>query len=276
MAKKKSKARRPAAARKERKIDIDNEDAVLHAMSRELDIPVEDLNIEADREYGSFTNETVWEVSTSGGHKRWAVVASDDVAEEIAKAVVRQDLENEPEIFNRDFIESHIDLDRLRRELTSDVEESNRESVEDEAKRRPIEFMKENGIDIPSPTKAEIGDYVSSYYDDEEADEKRKWLEEMDDPEDQWAEMGSEPEVSDSAIEGVIEDITKNQLRDPMDYLRDIYGDEAGKRAIEIAGLDIDAAVDEAVSTDGVGHFISRYDGHMHDGPGGLVYWRSH
>ena len=60
-----------------------------------------------------------------------------------------------------------------------------------------------------------------------------------------------------------------------MEYLDDIYGDEAAKKAIEIAGIDVEAAAKEAVSTDGEGHFLSGYDGETHETKGGLVYWRT-
>ena len=53
------------------------------------------------------------------------------------------------------------------------------------------------------------------------------------------------------------------------------YGEEDGvTKAIEIGGIDVEAATEEVVSTDGVGHFLSHYDGNINDGPGGIVYWR--
>ena len=43
----------------------------------------------------------------------------------------------------------------------------------------------------------------------------------------------------------------------------------------EIAGIDIDAAAEEAVSTDGAAHFLSSYDGKTTLTKSGLVYWRT-
>ena len=61
-----------------------------------------------------------------------------------------------------------------------------------------------------------------------------------------------------------------------MDYLEDIYGKgDAVKQAIEIAGIDIDAAAEDAVDTDGAAHFLSSYDGNSYTTKGGLVYWRT-
>ena len=60
-----------------------------------------------------------------------------------------------------------------------------------------------------------------------------------------------------------------------MRYLEDIYGKEdAVKQAIEIAGIDYNAAAEDAVDTDGASHFLSSYDGDSYETPSGLVYWR--
>ena len=66
-----------------------------------------------------------------------------------------------------------------------------------------------------------------------------------------------------------------DQLKDPMDYLRDIYGGDASKEAIRIAGIDIDAAAEDAVDTDGPEHFVARYDGKSHETRSRFVYWRT-
>jgi hypothetical protein len=270
MAKKKAAAKKKVA-----KVDFDDEESVLIAMAKELDCEVDDLQIATDRNYSGFISDHVYELTFGrGGHKTFYVVRDSDVEEELAKAIVKQDLESEPEIFNRDFIESHINIDRLRRELMSDVEEGLNENMNDEASRNPIEFMKDNDIDIPEPSDAKLRKHAEDMSDESDsAEEIYKRLKDMD-AEDQWSEIGEEPEVPDREIENVIEETAKAQLRDPMDYLRDIYGDEAAKRAIEIAGIDIDAAVDEAVSTDGAGHFLSTYDGSTNEGPDGIVWWR--
>jgi len=61
-----------------------------------------------------------------------------------------------------------------------------------------------------------------------------------------------------------------------MRYLEDIYGPTAAAadKAIQIAGIDIDAAADDAVDTDGWEHFLARYDGNSNETDAGLVYWR--
>jgi len=47
------------------------------------------------------------------------------------------------------------------------------------------------------------------------------------------------------------------------------------KKELEtIGGIDVDAAAEEAVSTDGPENFLARYDGTINDGPGDIIYWR--
>jgi hypothetical protein len=270
MAKAKTKTRRVA---RKMTVDFSDEDSVKKAMAKALDCEIDDLEIEEESGLSGFREGTVYRVQL--GRQEYIVCEDEDTSNKLAIAVVKQDLESEPEIFDQNFIQNHIDKDKLRDALMSDVEESAREPIEDEAKRRPIEFMKENDIDIPEPTRKQMEEYAEAMAGDE--DEKREILKKLaeGDAEDKWIEMGEEPEVKDSDIENVVEETAKSQLQHPMSYLEDIYGNEAGKRAMEIAGFDVDAAAEEAVSTDGEGHFLSHYDGHMHNGPGGIVYWRT-
>jgi hypothetical protein len=225
---------------KKKAVDFDDEDAVLADMADALDIDADELKIKDDR---SGFSVQAYEVTTRGGREEWRVVASEDDERELALEIVKQDLEQEPEIFEQSFIESHIDTDRLRRDLESDVQSMREEDLHDMAERHPDDFWREyerEGFDAP----------------EEDEDGERR-----------------EPE--DSEIEELAERQTEEQLKDPMEYLRDIYGDDAAKKAIEIAGIDIDAAAEEAVDTDGPAHFLSSYDGQSYTTPGGLVYWRT-
>ena len=72
------------------------------------------------------------------------------MAGSLALAVVRQDLEEEPGIFNQSFLEGHIDTDKLRRELRYDVWEITNEDVNDWA-RHPDLFWGQAAsyIDVP-------------------------------------------------------------------------------------------------------------------------------
>jgi len=114
MAKRATKAKRAPA-------DFDDEDAVLKEVAKDLGEDADDLKIKEDGGLGSFGEGTVYRISTPRGGREWCVVQDHDTAYKLAVAVVTQDLESEPEIFNKDFLESHIDKMKLARELESDL-----------------------------------------------------------------------------------------------------------------------------------------------------------
>ena len=225
-----------------REIDFNDEDAVLAEVASELDIDPEDLKIK-DSHLSRFGTGTVYEITTRGGREEWFVVENADQERELALAFVKQDLDDQPEIFTQSFIEQHIDTDRLRRDLESDVLDMEMNDWTDIANDDPDRFWR---------------DYEREGFDAPEEDED-----------------GNRPEPNQSQIEELAEKLAEEQLRDPMEYLEDIYGKEdAVKQAIRIAGIDIDAAAEDAVDTDGPAHFLSSYDGNSYETKSGLVYWR--
>lgn len=224
---------------REHEINFEDEDEVLAEMAEALDIDPDDLRIRADPGLEGFGTGTVYEISIRGSKngKEWKVVESYDQMRELALEIVKQDLEEEPGNFEPSFIEQHINKDRLRRDLESDVLNMAEEDLR-EMSDRDFWRTAEDYIEVPE--------------EDEDGD--------MPDPEDY--------------IEDVAEKMAADQLKDPMEYLEGIYGDDAAKKAIEIAGIDINAATEDAVDTDGPEHFVARYDGNSSTTPNGLVYWR--
>jgi hypothetical protein len=230
------------ARRTTRKIDFNDEDAVLAEMARELDIDPDELEIDdSGRGLSSFGEGTIYLVSIRGGHKEWCVAEDVDTAYKVAVAVTTQDLEQEPEIFSKDFIESHIDKMKLARELEPDVRSGHENYVRD--------------MDADDFWKAAGRENIALPEEDEE---------------------GELPDPDDDDIDKLVDAMTEESLRDPMAYLEDIYGGaEAVEQAIKIAGIDVAAAADDAVDTDGWQHFLASYDGNSHETPSGLVYWRA-
>jgi hypothetical protein len=230
---------------RESEADFGDEEAVLIEIATQLDIDSDSLRIKEDRGMSGFGAGTVYEITIRGGKhgKEWQVVESYDAMHDLAIEIVKQDLEEDPSMFNKDFIEQHINKDRLRRDLESDVLNMIIDDLTDIAERRPDDFWDEyerEGFEAP----------------EEDEDGERR-----------------EPDRNE--IEELAEKQTEERLRDPMEYLEDIYGDEAAAKAIEIAGIDINAAAEDAVDTDGAEHFVARYDGNSHETPSGFVYWRS-
>jgi hypothetical protein len=173
--------------------------------------------------------------SVQVGSREYFISPDSDTTTRLALAMVKQDLEEQPEIFNASFIQSYINRDRLRDELRSDVEEMVRES--------PDSYGLEPEVVEPEDDQTELP-----------------------------FEGEREPEITDEQIEAKVEEI----LRDPIEYLRESYGDnDVYKEAIRIAGIDIDEAAEDAVAADGEGHFLSTYDGNINDLPSGGQYWRA-
>ena len=150
------------------------------------------------------------------GTKEFFVAPDWETCKSMALALVKNDLDNEPDIFSPDFMEAHINVDRLRDTLMSDVEEHIRDAAD-----------------------AYNLDPESENFDDE-------------------AHAAAEKE-----------------LADPIQYLKDIYGNEDGmKQAMQWGGINIEEAAEDAVAADGPGHFLASYDGDIHELPGGGYYWR--
>ncbi len=215
--------------------DFSDEEAVLAEVAKKLGEDPEDLEIEENSGLTGFGEGVVYQISA--GKREWSVAESDEAAYAVALEVVKQDLEHEPESFSKDFLESHINKDRLRRELESDVREMAEEDLRD-MRARDFWRTAERYIDVPE--------------EDDDGD--------MPAPEDY--------------IDDVAEKMTEERLKDPMDYLSDLYGDEAAEQAIKIAGFDIAGAAEDAVDTDGWQHFLSRYDGNSTETKSGFVFWR--
>ena len=133
-----------------------------------------------------------------------------------------------------------IDIKRLRDELHSDCLSSAMDYASEIGDRRFWQEAGQHGIEEPEP--------------DEDGDVRSP---------------------TDEEIEAFAENMVSDQLKDPMEYLNDIFGrEDAVKKAIEIARIDIKAAAEEAVSTDGAAHFMCSYDSDYDTSPSGFIYWR--
>ena len=223
-----------------RELDFGDEESVLAEVAKALGIDPDELEIDENEGLSGFGTGRVYSIRVKGGTygKEWSVVENYDQQRALAIEVVKQDLEEDPSMFNQDFIERHIDTNRLRRDLEPDVRNNNEEHLRD---MRDRDFWREAERYIDVPEEDEDGDM---------------------------------PDVDDY-VEEVADKMTDEQLKDPMAYLEDIYGrEDAVKQAIEIAGIDIDAAAEDAVDTDGEAHFLARYDSNDYHTPNGLVYWR--
>ena len=202
-----------------------------------------DCSIEEDAGLTSLHDGTYYQIAC--GRNEYQIARDHDSMRELAIAIVTQDLNDEPEIFTQSWLENWIDTAKLKRELETDTHDNNYSYASEIGAKRFWEEAPHHGIDIPDDVQAAL-------------------------------DAGDEPrDPNDSELDAFAEDMTNDQLKNPMDYLRDICGDAASKEAIRIAGIDIDAAAEDAVDTDGPEHFVARYDGKSHETKSHFVYWRT-
>lgn len=184
------------------------------------------------------------------GHDEYYVAANDGAADEKAEAMVKDDLSSQPEIFNQEWLSGYIDESKLRDALSNGVEE--------EIRQNPDSYGWEPGL------KAE-----------------EEWEENIDEIEDEGNVLERNLLVPPKEVdetepdEDWVEEKAKEILRDPMEYLKEIHGDsEYIKEALNMAPINEEKAAEDAVSSDGAGHFLSSEDGTVYDLPNGGVYWK--
>lgn len=167
---------------------------------------------------------------------------SEEAAAEDVLEQVKEDLRNEPENFTQSWLQGHLDEEKLKKAVYDMVMED--EYVNEMASDDSEQFWKE-------AARWDVADLPE---------------------EDEDGEMPSD--VDDKYIDDLKERIAEDRSRTPMSYLEDMLGGEgeAIKWAMENIGIDIDAAADEAVSTDGRQHFAASYDGNSYQTLEGLVY----
>ena len=261
VAKKPAKSRKVAARRAFSPADFRDQKAVLKEVALKLDLKPSDCQIAS----GSSPNGYGKAYLVSSGNAEYIVMRNDEEFEAAARKGAEENLKDEPGMFSEEFIASHIDTEALRKSLYPDVYDSNFDRINDEAERHPTNFAVENDIDVAPPTEAQLREYELTPYEE---------LVKLH-PTEQWDAIGEEPTIPNTTIESLAEQATEAELQDPMSFLEGIHGsEEALKQALKLAGVDVKAAADDAVSTDGAAHFMCGYDGNYDTTKSGFIVWR--
>jgi len=163
----------------------------------------------------------------------YRVFKNEDVAEEMAVEEVREDLEYQPEMFNRDFLMDFVDVDDF---LVLDIENANYDYVKD--------IEDESNDKYANRLIAELVD--NGLISENEA-------------------LTIDPtDLSDDYSQDYINLLTSEQIGDDngVEYFIDNFGeDEFFKIVIDNNLIDFDNASKDAVNMDGIAHFLARYDG---------------
>ena len=187
----------------------------------------------------------------SNGSAEYLVFKSYDDAYDYAFQMVNQDLVDNPEYFNQDWLFNFVDIDVAKSYLTEVYDEWNYSYANDikmEGDRlyanRLIREMVDAGL-----------------MDDEDA-------------ESEYAES-----TAISLMDDFVDYMTDLQIeegRGGLDYYESNFGEEQTIKMIRENNLiDIDEATEGAIREDGVAHFISSYDGNEIDLPSGYYAYRT-
>lgn len=202
--------------------------------------------------------ETV-ELEADGGE--YSIVETYDIAERVAKERVLEDLDNEPEIFTQSWLQQFMTVSDTDRRIIAGEEAYHR-----------LEDMDEEEI-VKEADREDEWDEIQEKEDelDDEADDYDSELKKI--------EKEREILVKESRVEveSKIYDEWYDGLEDPVRFLCDEQGlysrEELFKQSF--ISLDKEDAADDAINTDGAGHFLSSYDGELNETESGFAYWRT-
>jgi len=211
------------------------------------DIEIDDNWGQGDYDADNLEATTRFKVDANG--QEFLIFKSEEVAEEYALEIVRNDLESEPELFAQDWLRGFVDEAKLRNAIGDPYEE-----WEDDVRNLYYEDLLDKMV--------EEG-YVQN---DDTVFFKKNTDKRIENP------------VRVKALNKYMEDYIEKEKPtwEPWQWLEDLYGkDEAQKQAIEMAGIDVDKAAKDAVATDGWPHFVARYDGNSHPLENDAIYCRT-
>lgn len=178
-------------------------------------------------------------VEVSFGRNEYLVFKNQDEAERYAIQRVTSDLDDDPTIFNQDWLQNHLTVTPTDiRVISADMADSQVSDLSDE------DALDQAGL----------------------RDEWRELEDKKDQLEDQ-AEIKKIEEQQDDLVDSardtvtgkIIDDITDRLKKDPLDYAKELGFDVSDLPPW--ISVDTKGAAKDAVNTDGVPHFLASYDG---------------
>lgn len=201
--------------------------------------------------------------------KEYNIIEGEDEAERIAIALVKQDLEDEPEIFNKDFLERFIYISDTDRRLIS-VEDAD-------------SIAGDLYYDLNKENYGEVFDRLDISDEWDEWEEKLSKAEELDSEKEDSKEYEKVKEELEKYLKEEIEEWKDNyaeelegRLEDPIQYFVKDEGMYSMEDLMKQSFIQIntDEAAEAAVDEDGWAHFLSLYDGNYETTKSGYVYFR--
>ncbi len=167
----------------------------------------------------------------------YRVYLNEDDAYDDAVERVTQDAEENLEYFNKDFVMRHLDsdIDKFFREVYDEMNVSYANDIKLEGNHKYDNRLIEEMVMYGLMSKSD-------------------------------AESGEASEIAEDRIDDFVETLTSDQMTggDGTEFYKDQFGEDELYKLLQNNNLiDIDSLSQDAVATDGIGHFISSYDGNM-------------
>lgn len=249
---------------------------------------LDDLSLEAD-DLDTFDESRERGVAVyrlEAGREEWLGFKDDDDAVQYAEEYVLDMLDDEPELFNQDWIQAYVRMtDTDRRVYANDEADAYVGDMSDE---EILEYN--NTTDEYEEFQEKIEELESQWeeaseeYDNADLEEDEDAMDAANDRKDDIeSELVKVKEQRDSFIDDAretamslyYEEVYK-ALDDPYEYFvedRGIYSREEFLKS-NLIYIEVHEAAADAVSTDGAGHFISGWDGNQVDSAKGSAWFR--
>jgi len=207
-----------------------------------------ELREEESADEMSITDEDSEYIEIEGDTGDYIVFEDEDEAEKYAIKRVAEDLEENPEYFTQDWLMNYIDAGNFFKDAYLEWDTSYAEDIKSESSNdypnRLIEEMVERGIMSEEDAQGDDADEIA------------------DDRIDTFAHMMSDEKMDEGS--------------DGYEYYKSNFGEQqAGEILSQHGLLDIGSASVDAVNSDGIGHFLSGYDGKMIELSSGAVAFRT-
>jgi len=225
-------------------------------LERELEVKTKLSTYGNDDEFSLTLESTTG--AGSNGESEWVIYKNEDEARSAAISQVRQDLDDSPENFTQSWLQKFIMIsDTDKRIIAGEEADSRIEEMDDN------ELVKEAGTDEEwNDLEVKKDELIESDSEDIEAK-----LDELREKQDSLVEKAKDSLGSSKS------DQIQDALDDPVEYFveqQGIYSREDLMKQSFIR-IDIDKAAEDAIDTDGISHFLDRYDGSELDLPSGAI-----
>jgi hypothetical protein len=162
--------------------------------------------------------------------------------------------------WNRNFVESHLDLDEVKEYIQEIFENDVRDSIETYFNNDDRELSHSQEMEILR-IEEEITNLNEVIYNSEDEDEIQKVRNDIENLELEIEEIKENPdgEPSEDAIDEKIEGLVYDYMRNPMDSLREFGVDDL------TPFIDLDSLIENTLDSDGLGNTLATYDGDEYD-----------